>query len=186
MINLLPQKHQELLNLRYRLNRLTIASYFVVALSLISLSFFAFGYFLTQERINIIVSQNNAKELTTSDGEMMSGEDVSATIANLSQTSRLADEIDSKLSPSAVYETIQVLKSKPPSVHVYEMSYSNKLSADGPSKTLILKGVADNRDGLVALGKFLDSVPEFKEVDLPISNFAKESNIDFSLIVTLK
>lgn len=186
MINLLPQHHQDLLRAKYNARRITIASYFVVILSIISLSFFASGYFLTENILSNTNLQNNTNSLKTIDGETLSSEVIATTLSDLARASRLADELDSKLRPSGVYKIIRNLEGKPNSVHLYEIGYSNKLTKEGVVETLILKGVAENRDSLTSLGRFLESIPDFQSVDLPISNFAKERDIDFSLIATLK
>ena len=47
--------------------------------------------------------------------------------------------------------------------------------------TISLNGISDTRDSLLAFVKVLQATGQFKNVDLPISNFAKDKNINFSL-----
>ncbi len=46
-----------------------------------------------------------------------------------------------------------------------------------------IKGVASNRDSLIMFSKEISSNPIFKDLNLPISNFAKDKNIEFSFDV---
>lgn len=48
-----------------------------------------------------------------------------------------------------------------------------------------LRGQAADRDKLLGFRQRLEAVPEFARVDLPISNFVKGRNIEFSLEITL-
>ncbi len=51
-----------------------------------------------------------------------------------------------------------------------------------PNKTsVVIRGKAATRDGLVAFQHALGADPEFTKVYLPISNLAKGTNIDFSI-----
>ena len=42
-------------------------------------------------------------------------------------------------------------------------------------------GIADSRENLVLLSKKLQASSKFKSVDIPISNYAKEKDIEFSI-----
>jgi len=47
-----------------------------------------------------------------------------------------------------------------------------------------LQGVAKNRDDLLQFAADLRSNIQYAKVDLPVSNFAKESDIDFAITIT--
>lgn len=53
------------------------------------------------------------------------------------------------------------------------------VSQDSNTANITLEGTAITRDVLVAFSKDLKSSPEFSEVVLPISNLAKDTNVDF-------
>lgn len=48
-----------------------------------------------------------------------------------------------------------------------------------------LKGVASTRDSLINLSKNITSDPLFKDLNLPVSNFAKDRNIEFSFDINV-
>ena len=51
-------------------------------------------------------------------------------------------------------------------------------------KTISLQGIAPNRERLLLFRQMLEADKSFSKVELPISNFVKGANIDFSLDLT--
>ncbi|NIR48449.1 PilN domain-containing protein, partial [candidate division KSB1 bacterium] len=47
-----------------------------------------------------------------------------------------------------------------------------------------INGTARDRAALSAFARELENEPRFANIDLPISNFVKETDIDFSLTLT--
>ena len=171
--NLLPQNYQSSQESKYRLRLASVVCGFVFGLSVLSLVFFVPAYVLTNVRANT-VSAENKSVLANGPTE----ENVAGALTALAETSVLATEIKAKLSNSNVFETLRAIESKPGTVKVDEILYTNK--SDSDIKITIL-GVAATRDSLKTFADFLSVLPEFDKIDLPISNFTKESNIDFSL-----
>jgi hypothetical protein len=64
-------------------------------------------------------------------------------------------------------------------------SFNLRSSNDG-SRTLLISGRADNRDGLISFSESLKSTGSFVDIDLPLSNLAKNINVDFSIKIGLK
>ncbi len=60
----------------------------------------------------------------------------------------------------------------------YENNSSDKLSS---KKKISIQGIAPSREVLLSFRRALENSPAFKQVDLPISNFVKGSNIQFYL-----
>lgn len=48
-----------------------------------------------------------------------------------------------------------------------------------------LKGFAINRDSLISFSKNISSDPVFKDINLPVSNFTKDKNIEFSFDINV-
>jgi hypothetical protein len=70
-----------------------------------------------------------------------------------------------------------IILDKMPDIHIYEISYDN--AAGG--KKVSIKGIAPSRERLLLFRLALEDDSAFKSVDLPISNFVKGSNIQFSI-----
>lgn len=75
-----------------------------------------------------------------------------------------------------------ILSNKISTIRINQMSYT---SGKESSATINLGGISDTRDSLVLFVKKLEASKAFKEVNLPVSNFAKNKDIDFSISMTI-
>lgn len=82
-----------------------------------------------------------------------------------------------------IYSLLRIFESKPQTIKINFVSFVKPL--EGESR-FVLRGVATDRESLISFAKALESRVEFSAVDLPVSNFAKETNIEFSMTVTIK
>ncbi len=71
-----------------------------------------------------------------------------------------------------------VLSKKTNSIKITDISYVGNSST---TAVMVLQGVSSTRDALVNFKEGLADLKLFKTIDLPISNYAKEKNIDFSI-----
>lgn len=70
-----------------------------------------------------------------------------------------------------------LLLKKPASIKIYAISYDKQ-----PLTTKVsINGIAPSREVLLSFQKALENDSNFKNVDLPVSNFIKGSDIEFSL-----
>jgi Fimbrial assembly protein (PilN) len=76
-----------------------------------------------------------------------------------------------------------IVDSRPSNVRLTKLSYSYN-----PEDISIFEvvGVADDRASLIKFSKNLQANPIFTKVELPISNLAKDSSIDFNITITGK
>src|SRR3989344_3764669 len=72
----------------------------------------------------------------------------------------------------------EILSEKMPVIKITLISFQNDPSG---GKTVNVNGSAASREALLAFKRALEDNPAFKKVDLPISNFIRGSNIQFSL-----
>ena len=74
-----------------------------------------------------------------------------------------------------------ILLKKRSDIKITQILYQN----DGTNgKKITLTGIASSREVLLLFRQALEDSSSFKDVVLPISNFVKGSNIDFSLSLT--
>lgn len=71
----------------------------------------------------------------------------------------------------------EIILNKMPEVKITSINYST----DSISKKVIVSGIAPSREKLLLFRIALEDNVAFKKVDLPISNFVKGKNIQFSL-----
>ena len=75
-----------------------------------------------------------------------------------------------------------VLAQRNSSIHINQISFTSLGANTG---TLSLNGISSSRESLVSFVKSLNDTNKFKSVDSPISNFAKEKNISFSVVLSI-
>jgi len=62
----------------------------------------------------------------------------------------------------------------------------NSIQFINGKKEVVVKGVSGNRDGIVLFEKNLNSGSNFKKVEVPISNFARGKDINFSIKIIIE
>ncbi len=75
-----------------------------------------------------------------------------------------------------------VIAAKPAKVKITDFSYAE---AKGGTASVEIRGVAESREALLAFSDALRKVPNFTDVAVPIENFIKGSNIQFSIQATI-
>ena len=75
----------------------------------------------------------------------------------------------------------EMISKKMPDIKISQITYVNDSKG---LKKVSVRGLALNRERLLIFREMLESDPIFSKVDLPISNFIKGQNIDFSLNLT--
>jgi hypothetical protein len=75
-----------------------------------------------------------------------------------------------------------IILKKMPSIKITEISYEDdSLKGQEVIKKISIRGNAPSREVLLSFRQALEDSVSFKQVDLPISNFIKGSNIQFYL-----
>jgi hypothetical protein len=174
MINLIP--NQEKKNMRksfyMRLTALIFTSLgvavFIGAVALIP------AYLLSsvkKDLANVKVSQNTEDQ--NSEGAALTAvNDLKSRVSFIEKRKEQSQQDNFFTSYIAVE---QILKSKTPDIKITSISYNKS----GEKKTISLRGEAGSRERLLLFRKALEENKIFKKVDLPISNFVKESDIKF-------
>ena len=70
-------------------------------------------------------------------------------------------------------------------IHLTLLSVS-RAAAEGGGRTLLVSGTADNRDVLLAFRRAVSGEKVFASVEVPVSDFAKDAALPFSLHATVK
>lgn len=173
MLNLLPEEQKTKVVKEYTKRVFIVLSVGVCVVTIISATFlipvYVISYSTYKEALvkkTDLDSKINASEKGTS---VESIKDISSAISVLTK-------YDNSVYPSKLIESI-ILK-KPQNIRVTAITYTP--SKDVPP-TIDIAGRAAFRSALVAFSSALQADPYFKSVYIPISNFAKEKNIDFNM-----
>jgi hypothetical protein len=103
-------------------------------------------------------------------------------IANETLDEMKSIEIYSKagIVPSIYFN--KITSSKNPSIKITKLSFSLIKQGQGE---FVVSGVSKNRDGLVSFIEDLKTKVGFTSVESPVSDFAKDSDISFTLTIKL-
>lgn len=114
------------------------------------------------------------KNLREADG----GEDV---YRILEATDEKVNFLSSKSALSLTMAIKKVIERRPAGVKIVGLSYQPQKDADNLSAKLSLNGVSNNREAIVGFVKKLQQEPSFSSINVPVSDFAKDRDIEFSL-----
>ena len=177
MSNLLPQKQQKTLKAAYNVRRFGVIFSLLCVILLVSLVLLFPSYLLSKVRATG-VSMDLETFKKTSNTENQNG-DLEVRLRDAKDKAR-ALQISEK-NPS-VYELFRIFENKSRSIKIKEVSYLKGLQ----ETTIAIQGRAASRESLTEFEKQLRSNVNFSGIDLPISNFAKEKDIDFTIDIKVK
>lgn len=186
MINLLPDEYKKTIHREHQLRILTINALFFCYLALISLALFFPSYILTRVRVEEARAEGEAVAATVGGKQ-----DVGKIVGELGVAAQIAREIGADLSAPSVHSLLKLLDGKPTGIRVTEISFAAQGAAGAADAAavgheLVLRGTARNRESLTSFNKFLSAQTQLSQVDIPISNFAKERNFEFTARVTVQ
>jgi hypothetical protein len=172
MFNLLPESLRDGLKKEYRLRRLTIILIFVVFIEL------SFLIFLFPTWLNSLYKEKGLAAEALKSGQVSVDENLNGTISTIKTLNSKLSTIDMLNYPGILPFIDIILSKKTKSISITQINYA---SSDSNNATLSISGISANRDSLVSFVKSLEDSKSFKSVNSPISNFAKDKNINFSI-----
>jgi len=173
MFNVLPDNFKEEIRKQYRGKRTIVWLSAVIALQISTLIFLMPSYvYLTFQEKNLVAQNDSSGQTQQTQSTAKISQIFKTTNAQLSALSL-------SVSSSSTSDLIAHLISlKGSSITFQEITYTMDTAT---SSTIALSGVAATRESLLSLAKTLEADDSFENVDLPVSNFAKDKNIDFSM-----
>jgi hypothetical protein len=175
MINLIPTEERKKMTvdfyLRFVVVFLLLGSFtvFVACLAILP------AYFLSSEKNKVVdlklaVQKNEPMPLF--------GEQYLATVKDVNNKLGLVENAEKNKFIISEKVVSAILLKKSPGVKITQLIYGN--DTVGGRKINII-GTAATRDSLLSFRRALEDDDAFKNVDLPISNFVKDTNIQFNL-----
>ena len=101
----------------------------------------------------------------------------------MTKISILDRNIDEYSLKDVVYE---IIKNKLDGIHVSDFLYNKVQKKDGIEKVITIQGTSDTRDELLKFKDLLVGIKYFKEVNLPLSNLTKETDVYFLINIILE
>ncbi len=173
MFTLLPQQQKKKLWKLYRIRLAIIFLLFVTTMSLVSIGFLFPSYIslaFNKDALNI-----DTKNLESKIAEK-NNKGLNETLDQIKITLLSVNPDETN-----ILESIRIILDRMPhDISVQSLNYTR--GQDAPS-SIVVNGVAGDRNSLIIFTKQLQSELMFDSVNLPVSNLAKQSETPFSLTI---
>ncbi len=177
MTNLLPQSEQSLIKKEYKYRRLVVMILLLVGAVVVSSGFLFPSLILSNIKLSTI---SDAAEKARISNEQQTKDSSSGAV--LKTTENKLALLKSKDSETAfTYLVDLITENKSPDIRIKDISYER--SDDGNGK-IVVSGLSKNRESLTVFSNQMQAISIFKAVDLPVSNFAKDKDISFSMQIS--
>lgn len=177
MFNLLPDSIKKKIKTEYRLRLLVIVLAFALFMQVSFLIFLFPSWLVSVYKEQEVLSQTE----TINKSPLFS--DISSVTSIVTSINAELNVINSALEyPRIVPFVNTILSKKTRDIYINELIYT---STGKTTATIALSGISATRESLVAFVGSLKETESFSAVDLPISNFVKDRNIDFSLNISI-
>lgn len=178
LTNLLPPERQKILSREYAIRFATVAALILAFLAVVAtvLLLPSYVFLIQNETAKTSQLKNIESTISTSDQQGLSAR-LSALSANTATLIALQNV------PSASTDIRSMLAIPRPGIIISGFVYT----APGEKElgTLVFSGIATTRDALRGYQLALQGAPFARSADLPVSAYAKDSNIAFTITVTL-
>lgn len=176
--NLLPEERQRTLSHDYFARFVTVAASMLITLTLIA------AVLLLPSYVFLAKSEYTKKNHLASIESVLSSADEKSLSAQLSALSAgTATLIALERAPSASTIIREMVVTPRPGIALSGLSYTS--AAGKKSSTLVISGTAATRNALRNYQLALQSAPHALSADLPVSAYAKDSDITFAITITL-
>lgn len=176
MFTLLPNEYRKRILKAYKVRLLVLSSFFVVLFLAILITSFLPSYIAVNSEYQKLVSE---EEFVRKSIIKNNDDGLSLTIKNLKANIDLIIRLDRP----ALKEVTKVFKYENSDITLTKIDYR---TTDIGGYTILLSGVSRTRKSLSDFAKSLRGENSFKNVDLPISDLAKESDVTFNIKINGK
>lgn len=172
MLHLLTEEHREKVTREYKKRVIIVFLLGIFVVMLISSAFLLPIFFTSYGRYSEVSIQKDSLD----NQAIKTDESSSLSVKNMIASLDAVHTFDSQKSISGIVANI--VKSKPSGVQLKGMVFS---PVDDSSVTVDIAGRASTRNSLVSFNEKLKQNQTFSQVLVPLSSFAKEKDIDFSM-----
>ncbi len=176
-MNLLPDSRKKALARLYLLRAVVVAALVVSGVLLIHVGLMTPSYLYFHQ-----IVRDRSAELAGLGQELAGTEEqqVSTRVKSLNDNATYLSQAAARISVSKAVRTVTEVNH--PGVRITGISFT--VGANNKPSTMIVTGVAASRDVLRAYASALKTLPYITSADLPISAYAKETDIDFVVTLT--
>lgn len=175
MINLIPPEAKKTVKYEYWIRVFTVWGFLLSGVCIIAILLLVPSYVLVESEFEAldheVMRKSGSEETYTAAEEQVS-------IAN--RVARQLDVSEPRTSASEVLAAINNLERSGIDLRTYEIS-----RVDGSIQTVQIVGNAVTREALIDFKEELERSPLFESAAVPISDLARESDLPFSIIISI-
>jgi hypothetical protein len=173
MLHLLTEEHKKKVLNEYRKRVVVVLCACILGAIVVSAIFIIPAYFMSYSRYSEVTTMKKALDKEIQENE---SESTAQSIKDITASLQALQMFEGK--NSVLFLIKKVTAAKPRGVRVNRISY---LPGEAGSTAIDIAGTADTRQNLVNFSDKLKKDKSFTSVTVPLSSFAKERNIDFSM-----
>ncbi len=179
MLNILPDEEKKKILTEYRLRLVVVVTFAVGALILANLVLLVPSYILSVAKYNSLseslATQQSKQGLTGQESS------IDAQVLAINKQIKLLQQQNNTgvLSPSDMI--LRIIERKGTGIKIQGFDYD----VTGNIGSVVITGVAADRDSLAQFADTLKGDSAFSNIDLPVSSYVQKVNIDFSIVATL-
>lgn len=179
MSNLLPPEQKKSLLHLYRMRFFAVVFIAIICVAAIGIAALIPSFFVSKE----------SEATLTASRDVLASHETSSIQKSLSQSiidinDRLSVFSGSWFTSPILADFVDpILSAKPAGLRLTDLSFTPDKS--GMTAKVEISGVANNRELLLAFGDKVKQLPNFSNVDIPITSFIKDSNVTFTITGTL-
>jgi hypothetical protein len=179
MANLITEKQKRTITADYFIRLFTVILFLISILGLFLLAY-VIPYYISLVEKDIRVAEQ-FKSVINAENKENTGESVSRVVSQTLDELK-AVEIHTKdaFLPSTIFR--RIIENRNFNIKINKISYTLMKKGQGQ---ITVVGLSKNREGLVAFIEDLKSKGEFADVESPVSDFAKDSDIAFTLNIKI-
>jgi len=180
MANLITEKQKRALKTEYLTRLITVALLLVSLLGVFLLAYVT-PYYISVSKKDLVVAEKFQSVLSIENKENV-GESVSR-IVNRTLDEMMVAESYGQNNTLASQGFVKIIDSKNSSIQINKLSF-NLIGKD--QAQFLVSGLSKNRGGLVSFIEDLKTRAGFQSVESPISDFARDTNIPFTINIKTK
>ena len=179
MSNLLPLQEIKKIKLLYQKRFIVIVLISLAILSVVGSICLASLYYYSKKEESALLEKKAVYE------KMEVGKLKRDLVSTISDMNSRLNSFDEKrfVSPLNASFIDPILKAQDKTVSISDFNYG--LTSDKKSAKVNISGVSTSREAILSFADNLRQTPGISNVDVPITNFIKESNMPFSITVTV-
>jgi len=179
MANLITEKQKKNIKIDYLIRCLSV-SLLVISLLGTFLLAYTIPYYMSVRVKDFKVAEQFENVIISENKENV-GENFLQIVNQTLDKLKVMDHFHNKQPPSTYFT--KVINSKNTNISITKLSLNQ---SDDKQALFSVGGVSKNREDLVSFIDKLKTVSEFSNIDYPISDFAKDKDIYFTLNITIK